>query len=461
MLIDRARIFVKAGTGGSGAMTFRREKFVPLGGPDGGDGGRGGDVRLRVRDNITSLLAFQYNQHFAAENGQGGMGSQKFGKSGKHLFVDVPPGTVVYDDATGDVLADLTEPDEEYVIAKGGKGGLGNTHFKSSIRQTPRIAELGEPGVERWIKLELRIIADVGIVGLPNAGKSTLLASSSAARPKIADYPFTTLEPNLGVVQVGGPTGQTFVMADVPGLIEGAAEGAGLGHEFLRHVKRTKLLIHVLDASGGLEGRDPLADFKTINSELEDFDKELLERPMIVALNKVDLPEAKANLPRLRRSMSRRKLPTFSISAATGEGVQELMNAVSSRLREMAQEAKLAKKKTEERRTYTLADADERAWAVERLSRHQFQVTGTGIERFTKMTNFDLDEAGDRFQKVLTAAGITSELNRNGVQPGDVVHIAGKELVWGEAEELGIEAPRHKRRTAAERKEDRKYHGEP
>src|SRR4051812_11287440 len=274
-------------------MSFRREKFVPRGGPDGGDGGRGGDVRLRVKENITSLLAFQFNQHFKAQSGQGGMGKQMHGRSGSHLHIDVPAGTVVYDDETGEVIADLTEPEQTAIVAKGGKGGLGNVHFKSSVRQAPRVAELGEPGIERWIRLELRIIADVGLVGLPNAGKSTLLASSSAARPKVADYPFTTLEPNLGVVELGGPGGQTYVLADVPGLIEGAAGGAGLGHEFLRHVSRTKMLVHVVDASGGLEGRDPLVDFKTIIAELKAFDEELLERPMFVALNKVDLPEAR------------------------------------------------------------------------------------------------------------------------------------------------------------------------
>jgi GTP-binding protein len=280
-----------------------------------------------------------------------------------------------------------------------------------------------------------------------------LLASTSAARPKIADYPFTTLEPNLGVVEVGGAGGQTFVMADVPGLIEGAAGGAGLGHEFLRHITRTKLLIHVLDASGGLEGRDPLEDFKTINDELKDYDPELLDRPMLVALNKVDLPEARENLPRLKRAMSRRKLPTFEISAATGEGVQPLMNAVATRLREVEQERKEAKKQAVEHKTYTLADADERAWQVERLSRHHFRVLGVGIERFTRMTNFDLDEGGERFQKVLESSGISAELMRQGVEPGDVVHIADFDLVWGELEEL---LPEKRRRTAVERKLARK-----
>jgi GTP-binding protein len=337
MLVDQARIYVKAGDGGNGAMSFRREKFVPKGGPDGGDGGHGGDVRLRVKQNLTSLLPFKFKAHFKAGSGQQGGGRNMHGKNGKTLHVDVPPGTIVYDDATGEPLADLTDPGEEYVVAKGGKGGLGNQHFKSSTRQAPRIAELGEPGDDRWVRLELRIIADVGLVGLPNAGKSTLLAASSAAKPKIADYPFTTLQPNLGVVQLGGPGGQTYVMADVPGLIEGAAGGSGLGHEFLRHITRTKALVHVLDASGGLEERDPIADFETINTELGDYDPELIERPMVVVLNKIDIPEAQANLPRLRSYLSERKYEVFEISAVTGEGVPALLNRVGAILREIAE----------------------------------------------------------------------------------------------------------------------------
>src|SRR5215218_4372527 len=292
VLIDRAPIHVRAGDGGNGSMSFRREKYAPKGGPDGGDGGRGGDVVLRVAPNITSLIEFQYNQKFAARNGQQGLGRKMTGKSAPRLIVRVPPGTVVWDDESNEILADLTEVGETFRVARGGRGGLGNVHFKTSVRQTPRIAELGEPGEERTIRLELRLIADVGLVGLPNAGKSTLLAASTRATPKIADYPFTTLEPNLGVVQIGGRSGPSFVMADIPGLIEGAAEGTGLGHDFLRHISRTAVLIHVLDASGGLEGRDPMADFETITNELRSYDSELAERPMLVALNKADLTEA-------------------------------------------------------------------------------------------------------------------------------------------------------------------------
>jgi GTPase len=434
VLIDRARIFVKAGDGGNGSSSFRREKYVPRGGPDGGDGGRGGDVRLRVKANMTSLLPFQFSTRFRAENGGPGRSQQRHGASGKTLYVDVPPGTIVFDDESGVAVADLTDPGEEMVVARGGKGGLGNVHFKSSTRQAPRIAELGEPGEERWIRLELRLIADVGLVGLPNAGKSTLLAAATRARPKVADYPFTTLQPYLGVVEIGGPGGQTFVMADIPGLIEGAAAGAGLGHEFLRHVRRTKALVHVLDASGGLEGRDPLADFEAINRELADYDKHLAEKPMVVALNKIDLPEAQERAPSLETALRAAGYRTFPISAATGSGVGPLLNAVAELVRE-AERAEAERPKAERRR-YTIDNVDERAWQIQRLSDHDFAVTGAGIERFTKMTDFDNDESVERYQRVLERSGISQELERLGVEPGDVVHIAGRELIWGEEYEL-------------------------
>ena len=447
MLIDQAKIYVKSGDGGAGAMSFRREKFVPRGGPDGGDGGRGGDVRFRVRENITSLLAFNFQAHFKARNGQPGSGRNMHGKTARTLWIGVPPGTIVYDDATGEPLADLADTDAEYVVAKGGKGGLGNVHFKSSVRQTPRIAELGEPGIEKWVRLELRIIADIGLVGLPNAGKSTLLAASSAAKPKIADYPFTTLQPNLGVVALGGIGGQTYVMADVPGLIEGAAGGSGLGHEFLRHITRTKALVHVLDASGGLEGRDPIADFETINTELREYDKALMERPMVVVLNKVDIPEATANLPRLRKHLAKQKHDVFEISAVTGQGVQALLNRIGEILREIAARPPVVAE--QEIRTYSLADLDERAYSVRRIGDDRFEVTGALIERTTRMTNFDLLEGSDRFQKILETSGITRDLNRQGIQHGDIVLIAGRELIWGIQEEL--EPVGSRRRTARER----------
>jgi GTPase len=435
VLIDRARIWVKAGDGGNGSASFRREKYVPRGGPDGGDGGRGGTVYLRSRPNLTSLLPFQFTTKFKAENGGPGRSQQRHGKNGKDLFVDVPVGTVVWDDDSGEILADLTEEDEQTAVARGGRGGLGNVHFKTSTRQAPRLAELGEPGEERWLRLELRMIADVGLVGLPNAGKSTLLAASSAARPKIADYPFTTLEPILGVVQIGGVDGQIFVMADIPGLIGGAAQGVGLGLEFLRHVRRTKVLIHVLDASGGLEGRDPIQDFETVNAELHAYEEDLLAKPMLVALNKVDISEAQQNLEPLTSQLQDRGYAVFQISAVTGEGVQELLQAVAARLREVQQhEAEIEKPQV--RRRYTLENVDERAWNVDRLSRHHFAVTGIGVERFTRMTDFSREEAVERFQRLLESSGISDELGRLGVESGDVVHIADIELVWGDQEEL-------------------------
>lgn len=452
MLIDRARIWVKAGDGGNGSASFRREKYVPRGGPDGGDGGRGGNVYLRSKANMTSLLPFQFTTRFKAENGGPGRSQQRHGKNGKDLYVDVPPGTVVWDDETGEMLADLTEPNEQTIVARGGQGGLGNVHFKSSTRQAPRIAELGEPGEERWLRMELRLVADVGLVGLPNAGKSTLLAASSAAKPKIADYPFTTLEPMLGVVTVGGIAGETFVMADIPGLISGAAEGVGLGLEFLRHVQRTRVLVHVLDASGGLEGRDPLADFDTVNAELEAYEPELLEEPMLVALNKIDIPEAVAALPELTTALQARGYRVFPISGVTGEGVPALMNAVAATLNEV-REREIEVEKPQERRRYTLENVDERAWSADRLSRHHFAVTGVGVERFTHMTDFSREEGVERYQRFLESSGIAAELERLGIEEGDIVHIANQELVWGDQFELEPEPARDRRKKAAQSSE--------
>ncbi len=434
MLVDKARIHVQAGKGGNGSSSFLREKYVPKGGPDGGDGGRGGDVILKVVPNLNTLLPFQYVHLYRADDGAAGGRRHMHGRNGASKVVKVPPGTVVYLDEGDEPIADLTEPGEEFVVARGGKGGLGNVHFKSSTRQAPRIAELGEPGEDRWLRLELRLIADVGLVGLPNAGKSTLLASSTRAKPKIADYPFTTLAPTLGVVSVGGPGGQAFVVADIPGLIEGAAGGAGLGHEFLRHVRRTKVLVHVLDASGGLEGRDPIEDFRTINAEVAAFDDAMAAKPMLVALNKVDIPEAQENLPHLRSVLESEGYEVFPISAATGEGVRPLFEAVASRLRDLdADEADARKARDEKpkRRFYTIGNVDEHAWDAVREDEETFRVSGVGIERFTRMTNFDLREGADRFQRMLERAGIAAELERLGIEDGDTVLIAEHEMVWG------------------------------
>jgi GTP-binding protein len=455
MLYDRARIQVTAGNGGRGAATFRHEKFAPMGGPDGGDGGRGGNVYLRVDENLATLLPFRYQTHFRAEHGRAGRGQKQYGKQGDDLYIDVPPGTVVLDDESGAPVADLVEHGQAVIVARGGQGGLGNTHFVTSTRQAPRIAELGEPGEERWLRLELKLIADVGLVGFPNAGKSTLLAAASAARPKIADYPFTTIEPNLGVVEVGGIKGDTFVMADIPGLIEGAAEGVGLGHEFLRHIERTRLLLHVIDGSGGLEERDPVEDFALVSAELAAYSDELAAKPRFAAINKLDLPETRANLPRLHAVLDGQVEHVFEVSGVTGDGVAEMMAAIAERLREIPRE-RLAEEDAQ-RRVYTLEDVDERHWEAERLSAHHFAVRGIKLERTLKMTDFANEEAADRFQRILEASGVSARLEEMGVQPGDIVHIAERELVWDETslEAAQAELARtRRRRTHRDRIED-------
>ena len=448
MLYDTARIFVKAGNGGSGAVSFRREKYVPRGGPDGGDGGRGGSVYLRVDPSLNTLLPFTYQQHYHAENGEPGRGKNQTGRNGADLYIPVPPGTVVYDDETGGLIGDLVEPGETLCVARGGIGGRGNQHFATPTRQTPRFAEKGEPGEARWLRLELKLLADVGLIGLPNAGKSTLLAASSAARPKIADYPFTTLEPVLGVVSIPGRDGGSFVMADLPGLIEGASRGAGLGFTFLRHIERTRLLVHVIDGSGGLEGRDPLQDFDIVNAELAAYSPVLAGKPQVVAINKLDLPEAQEQLPRLREALMARGYDVFAISAATGQGVGELLHHLWWTLQRLPRpEAE----RVPQRRVYTLTAERPEAWEAERISAHHFVVRGRRIERLTHMTDFSNPEAAERYQAMLKKWGIAHRLEQLGIQPGDVVHIAEHELVWDEAALEAERQLRHRRRTKRER----------
>src|SRR6266566_2100989 len=313
MFLDRVKIFVKAGAGGDGAATFRQEAHVPRGGPDGGDGGRGGSIHVRVDAGQTTLRDFRYKHHFKATSGGRGERARRHGSAGDDLTLDVPPGTAIFDDETGELLADLVAVGQTAMIARGGRGGLGNTHFKTSTHQAPKHAQKGEPGDEHWLRLELRLIADIGLVGLPNAGKSTLLAALTAARPKIADYPFTTLEPNLGVMDIGDDERRPTI-ADVPGLIEGASSGAGLGHAFLRHIERTRILVHVVDGSG----RDPGWDYEVISDELAAHDPALLEKPTIVAFNKLDLPAAQDAWPAFRRAREAEGLPAVAISAAEG-----------------------------------------------------------------------------------------------------------------------------------------------
>jgi GTP-binding protein len=327
MGLDLVKIYVKAGDGGDGVVSFRREKYVPRGGPDGGDGGDGGSVYLEADQHVTTLLHLRRHRHYRAERARHGQGNNRHGRNGKDLIIRVPLGTVVKDAMEGTILGDLTKPGERLLVARGGRGGWGNAHYASPTNQAPRTAQKGEPGQERWILLELRLIADVGIVGLPNTGKSTLLARVSAARPKIADYPFTTLEPNLGMVEVGD---RSFVLADIPGLIEGAHRGAGLGHDFLRHVSRTRLLIHLLDASSS----DPVRDYRAINTELAQYDPALAEKRQLVVLNKIDLPEARQALAKVKAALAEAERPVIAISALTGEGIPDLLRLVLEVLEE-------------------------------------------------------------------------------------------------------------------------------
>ncbi|MBN1484104.1 MAG: GTPase ObgE [Chloroflexia bacterium] len=426
MLYDQAKIYVKAGDGGHGCVAFRREKYVPFGGPAGGNGGRGGHVYLQVSRHLNTLIPFKQQQHFRAENGRPGEGRNCHGANGADVEILVPPGTVVHGVGPESGLSvDLLFPDQRLLVARGGKGGRGNAAFATPTHQTPRMAELGEPGEERWLQLELKLIADVGLVGYPNAGKSTLLATVSAARPKIAAYPFTTLSPNLGVVTVGD---LSFVMADIPGLIEGASEGTGLGLQFLRHIERTRLIIHVLDGAG-IDGRDPLADYAATNHELAQYSPILAQRRQIVAWNKMDLPDAQAYWELLQEEGSLNLDDLWPISAATGEGVQALINRAAALLQEMppAQEPPAQ----EEPLVFAPPTPEEDGFRLER-DEDGFAVHGRRIERLARITNFALPEAADRFQRALAALGIEQALVEAGVGQGDRVRVGPVELFWEE-----------------------------
>ena len=416
MFFDEAKIYVKGGDGGNGCVSFRREKYVPFGGPNGGNGSKGGDVCLVVNPHLNTLINFKKRSHFKAQRGGHGRGKDQTGKQGEDLTIAVPPGTVAYDADTGQLLADLTRPGQRALVARGGRGGRGNAAFATPTNQAPRLAEKGEPGQERWLRLELKLIADVGIVGVPNAGKSTLLAAVSAARPKIADYPFTTLEPNLGVVTVYD---RDFVLADIPGLIEGAHVGAGLGHQFLRHVERTRLLIHLLDGASA----DPLSDFKKINEELALFDPQLARKPQVVVLNKMDLPQTQELWPRIRQEMKKLELEAMSISAVTGQGVPTLLQRVVYLLDSLPREEPVIEEvkvfRLEEEEPFSIAQ-EEDGW----------RVRGTKIERVVAMTNWEYDEAVMRFQRILEAMGIAAALEKAGVEVGDTVRIGHIELEW-------------------------------
>ena len=426
MFFDRARIYVKAGTGGDGVVAFRREKFVPRGGPNGGNGGRGGSVILFVEPGLNTLFHLQHNVHQRAERGVHGQGANKYGAGAPDLRLPVPPGTIVRDAGTGEILADLTQPGQEVVVAQGGRGGRGNAAFKTARMTAPQVAEKGEPGEDRWIELELKLVADVGILGVPNAGKSTLLSVASAAKPKIADYPFTTVAPNLGVAELDH---RQIVLVDIPGLLEGAHEGVGLGLEFLRHIERCRVLIHLLNGASP----DPLGDFEAINLEMSLFNPALADRPQIVVLNKLDLPEARAVWPTVEQQMQRLDLPAMAISAVTGENVQALLY----RAMEMLDALPVTADEPVEEIIEITPQPDRKAFRIEQIEPGTWRVSGHEVERTARMTKWDYYEAALRFQRILNALGITDALREAGIQDGDTVKIGNIELVWGYDNALG------------------------
>lgn len=431
MFVDKAKIYVKGGKGGDGLIAFRRELYVPDGGPAGGDGGNGGNVVFRVDEGLRTLVDFRYKKHYKAPDGEKGMNKARHGANAEDLVVRVPPGTVVVDDDTQEIIADLTTHGQEVVVARGGRGGRGNMRFASPANTAPRIAENGDEGEERWLVLELKVIADVGLVGFPSVGKSTMLSVVSAAKPKIGAYHFTTLSPNLGVVDVGD--GRSFVMADLPGLIEGAHQGVGLGHDFLRHVERTRLILHVIDMAA-TEGRDPFDDWVKINEELKLYSEKLADRPQLIVANKMDLPGADEQLEFFREQLQESGLDyeIFPVSAATNKGLQPLIYKVADMLDEMP-DALSAEEvpEVEERKIYKYEKEEESAFTV-RKDNDQFVVESPGIEKFIKRTNFSSYEGQLRFGRVLRRMGVDKELRKIGATDGSIVRIGDFEFEFVE-----------------------------
>lgn len=433
MFVDSAKIKVTAGKGGNGVVSFRREKFVPRGGPNGGDGGRGGDI-LAVADlSLRTLADYRYKTVIRAESGADGEAWNRHGRSAGDLTLKFPAGTMIFDDSTGELIADLIDEDIEVVLAKGGSGGRGNAHFATPIRQAPKYAEKGLPGEDRTLRVELKLLADVGLVGYPNAGKSTLISVITSARPKIANYPFTTLSPVLGVVDSGD---DSFVVADIPGLIEGASAGAGLGHEFLRHIQRTKVLVHVVDAAG-TEGRDPVDDFRKVRNELGLFDAAMLKKPFIVAANKADVIEDVTVIGRLQKES---KADVYMISAATLDGVKELMGAVSRMLSE--EEGRLREEMTaaasqQDERVYVLRGQRLRDASIRKYA-GAFELKGEGVERLFMRTDVNNPDAVKRMYGMLIKAGIMARLREMGIHEGDLVRIMDYEFEYSESEGIGV-----------------------
>jgi len=417
MFIDEAILQVHSGGGGDGVVHFRREKYVPFGGPDGGDGGNGGDVVLQVAPTLNTLSSFRHQSRFRAQDGARGGKQNMTGRSGSDLILHVPPGTIVYNHATGEVMGDLVDEGQQLVVAVGGRGGRGNARFATASNQAPRIAERGEPGQEITLRLELKLIADIGIVGAPNAGKSTLLAAVTSAKPKIAAYPFTTLEPNLGVAELDADT--SLVLADIPGLIEGAHLGIGLGHDFLRHIQRTRVLIHLID---GL-AEDPLLDFAQINSELALFDPDLANKPQVVAVNKIDLPEVQRQLGDIEAGLRERGYQPIAISAVVGTNLRQLLYRAAQMLAESPPQAEVA-----ELPIYR-TESDPREFSIKH-KKDGWHVTGQAIERAAAMTYWEYDQSAMRFQRILQVLGVEEALRQAGIQAGETVFIGDYELEW-------------------------------
>ncbi len=422
MLVDYTKIFVKSGDGGNGAITFRREKYVAAGGPDGGDGGKGGDVYFIVDPDSNTLLNFRYKKKYKAENGENGSGSNCYGKKGEDLYIKVPLGTVIKDNETGKVIADLSKPGQKELVLPGGRGGKGNSHFATATRQAPHFAQGGEKGIEKELILELKLLADVGLIGFPNVGKSTILSMVTAAKPKIADYHFTTLEPNLGVVK--SEWGDSFVIADIPGIIEGASEGVGLGLQFLRHIERTRLLIHVIDVSG-TEGRNPVEDYKTINKELAKYSEKLSQRKQIIAANKIDCIQDENLYLELEKMAKEKQIEIFKISAATGQGLKELFARVSEVLKKLPREELT---EVEERVVYTLEE-EQKGFEIKH-EKGEFIVSGPDIDNLMRRVNLADNESMYYFQKMLENLGINEALRNAGAKDGDTIRFNDWEFDW-------------------------------
>ena len=421
MFADKAKILVKAGKGGNGSISFRREKYIAAGGPDGGDGGKGGSVIFRVEPGMTTLNDYKYKRKYSAQNGADGSGNHRKGGAGDNIILKVPQGTIIRDAASNRILADMSDPDREFVAARGGSGGWGNSHFATSTRQTPNFVKNGLPGDERELILELKLLADVGLVGFPNVGKSTILSMTTKADPKIANYHFTTLEPNLGVVDLG--EGRSFVLADIPGIIEGASEGAGLGHEFLRHIERTRVIIHVVDVSG-IEGRNPIEDFDTINNELAQYDMALEERRQIVAANKIDIIQNEEEYKAFLDEMEKRGIEVFPISAAVNKGIRELMNKTYEEL------SKLEPMIIFEPEAYIeedFSDADEKGYTIRRENK-SYVIEGPWIEAVGGSVNFSDRESLQYFQRMLLKRGVIEDLIEMGIKENDNVIIGDLEF---------------------------------